>query len=122
MDPEYFLYFDDADYCTRASKAGFKCLYVPSPAVRHKTGAAWITNPTQAYYYMKNGFVFARKNLMGTKKFTFIASQLIFLFPYYSCKMIGKDFRMFRQLAKGLRNGLLYRLPDRIKTPDRSKA
>ena len=110
MDPDYFLYYDDADYCFRARKAGFDCLYIPSPTVRHKTGAEWITNSIQAYYYMKNGFMFARKNLTGFKKYTFITSQIVFMFPYYSFKMIRKDFKIFQGLVRGLKDGLKYRV------------
>jgi len=109
LDPDYFLYFDDADYCYRAKRAGFKCLYIPPPTVRHKTGDEWITNPTQAYHYMKNAFVFAKKNLVGVKKFIFIASQVVLLFPYYSIKLIGKDTIIFRSLVKGLKDGISYK-------------
>lgn len=118
MDPDYFLYYDDADYCYRASKAGFDSLYVPSPTVRHKTSAEWITNPVQAYYYMKSASMFARKNLTGINKYTFITSQIVFMFPYYSFKMIGKDFKIFKGLVRGLKDGILYRPPDNAK-PDR---
>jgi GT2 family glycosyltransferase len=109
LNSEYFTYFEDADYCFRARKAGYRCLYVPSPTVWHKAKSEWITSPAQAYYYMKNAFIFAKKNLQGLKKASFMASQVVFMFPYHSVRLIGKDARIFKNLARGLRDGLAYR-------------
>jgi GT2 family glycosyltransferase len=109
LNAEYFTYFEDADYCFRARKAGYRCLYVPSPTVWHKARAEWITSPAQAYYYMKNAFVFAKKNLKGLKKASFVTSQVVLMFPYHSIRLIGQDSKMFKNLARGLREGLAYR-------------
>jgi GT2 family glycosyltransferase len=110
LDPAYFLYFDDADYCCRARKAGFKCLYVPSPTVRHKTGAGWISNPVQAYYYMKNAVVFAKKNLMGWKRYLFVGSQIVLMLPYYSVKLLPGNGTLIKHLVRGLKDGMSYRI------------
>jgi len=109
LDEDYFLYFEDADYCARARRAGFKCLYVPSPTVWHKADAEWITGPMQAYYYMRNGFIFARKNLKGLRRFLFITGQFI-LFPYYFLKLAGRNRKALRHLARGFRDGLCYQI------------
>jgi hypothetical protein len=53
--------------------------------------------------------MFARKNLTGINKYTFITSQIVFMFPYYSFKMIGKDSGMVKGLVRGLKDGLKYR-------------
>lgn len=113
LDPEYFLYFEDADFCLRAKKAGYEYMYVPSPTVWHKATGEWITNPTQAYYYMRNAIVFARKNLTGLKKFIFIASQFLLMLPYNSFRVISKrDFGLIKYLLKGLKDGIAYHSPD----------
>jgi hypothetical protein len=109
LDPEYFLYFEDADFCLRAKKAGYEYIYVPSPTVWHKATGEWIINPTQAYYYMRNAIVFAKKNLTGLKKFIFIASQFLLMLPYNSLRAIRKgDSRLIKYLLKGLRDGIAY--------------
>ena len=36
LDPSYYIYGEDADWCLRASKAGFKIVYVPDARVWHK--------------------------------------------------------------------------------------
>lgn len=40
FDPAFFLYVEDADFCARAVKAGFKPLYVPSAVFEHVGSAS----------------------------------------------------------------------------------
>lgn len=35
MDPEFFIYYDECDFCKRLDEAGFKTLYVPSALAVH---------------------------------------------------------------------------------------
>jgi GT2 family glycosyltransferase len=106
LDPEYFAYFEDADYGFRTRKAGFKCLYVQSPTVWHNTVPEWIINPFHAYCYMKNAIVFSKKNLNRWKRLLFITSNIFVLFPYFSIKLAIKDRTLVKHLAKGLRDGM----------------
>jgi GT2 family glycosyltransferase len=108
LDSTYFLYFEDSDFCFRARAAGYESLYVPSPAVWHKATASWITNRVQAYYYIRNAIIFAKKDLTGLRKFIFILSQFLIVFPYYCVKFARKDARMVKYLLKGLKDGVLY--------------
>jgi GT2 family glycosyltransferase len=106
LDSEYFYYFEDTDYCFRARKAGYHSLYLPSPTCRHKTKSEWITNPIQAYYYMRNGCVFAKKDLAGLRKNIFLLSQIFVMFPYFSTKLGIKNPKILKGLARGLKDGL----------------
>lgn len=40
MDENYFLYFEEVDFCRRARLAGWECWYVPDSRVMHLEGAA----------------------------------------------------------------------------------
>jgi GT2 family glycosyltransferase len=40
LDENFFLYVEEVDWCVRARKAGFKCLFVPSSIVYHKASAS----------------------------------------------------------------------------------
>jgi N-acetylglucosaminyl-diphospho-decaprenol L-rhamnosyltransferase len=40
LDEGYFLYFEEADYCLRAKKAGWQVWYVPESRVLHLEGAS----------------------------------------------------------------------------------
>jgi N-acetylglucosaminyl-diphospho-decaprenol L-rhamnosyltransferase len=38
MDEEYFLYFEETDFCLQARRAGWSCWYVPASRVMHIAG------------------------------------------------------------------------------------
>ncbi len=40
LDPRYFLYFEETDYCARAADAGFEAWHVPASRVVHLGGQA----------------------------------------------------------------------------------
>ncbi|RMH70593.1 MAG: glycosyltransferase family 2 protein [Gemmatimonadetes bacterium] len=40
MDPHYFIYGEDVDWCLRMRQHGFQCVYVPSATVWHKISAS----------------------------------------------------------------------------------
>lgn len=40
MNDDYFLYFEELDYCLQANRAGWQCWYVPQSRVFHVVGAA----------------------------------------------------------------------------------
>jgi N-acetylglucosaminyl-diphospho-decaprenol L-rhamnosyltransferase len=47
MDENYFLYFEETDFCYRAKKAGFATWYVPESRVMHIMGqSTTVTDPT----------------------------------------------------------------------------
>lgn len=54
MDEAYFLYFDDVEWCTRFSKAGYKILAVPRSKVWHKEGGRSKTSNLPVYYTWRN--------------------------------------------------------------------
>jgi GT2 family glycosyltransferase len=48
FDEGFFLYWEDADYCSRAAAAGFRCMYVPTAPVRHAGGRSADHDPAAA--------------------------------------------------------------------------
>lgn len=56
---DYFLYYEETDFCLRARKAGFKLVYVPSAIVWHNAGSSvGRDSPTRLYYFARNTLVF----------------------------------------------------------------
>ncbi|MCC7008794.1 MAG: glycosyltransferase family 2 protein [Acidobacteria bacterium] len=48
LDEEFFLYWEDADYCRRATDAGWRCVYLPTVSVRHVGGRSAAADPAPA--------------------------------------------------------------------------
>jgi GT2 family glycosyltransferase len=42
----FFIWFEEVDYCRRAKDAGFKVMYVPSSVARHEGGASFAQEPS----------------------------------------------------------------------------
>jgi len=59
-DPEFFLYWEETDWCARARAKGFRLVYTPKARIWHKgslsTGGG--SNPTKSYHIRRNGILF----------------------------------------------------------------
>lgn len=92
LDQDFFLYYDDTDFCYRAKKAGFKLIYIPFLKAYHDLEEIYVsrTTPSRLYYIARSYFIFTKKH------FNFILliyAILVFIFLY-------TPFRMF-QILKG---------------------
>lgn len=75
LSEDYFLYYEDTDFCLRARKAGFKCIYVPKSKIYHKVSRSTKPgSPNYIYYHTRNGLMLAKRNGNAIIK--------IFLYPY----------------------------------------
>ena len=63
LDESYFMYFEDADYCIRASKLGVSLKCITNAVLYHKVGKSvgGSKSPFCAYYLTRNRLNFIRK-------------------------------------------------------------
>jgi len=61
FDERFFLYYEDADFCQRARKAGFKCVVVPEAKIIHRQTKSQIGDQTE-YYLARNHLLFLEKH------------------------------------------------------------
>lgn len=64
MSEDYFLYWEEVDWCARAAAAGHPNRYVPASRVWHKVGASLgaQNSPVQIRYDARNRLLFYRRN------------------------------------------------------------
>jgi GT2 family glycosyltransferase len=65
LDPDYFLYFEDVDFCVRARKAGYKNICVQYAKVWHKVSMSTRAkegSPLHTYYHNRNRLIFLEKH------------------------------------------------------------
>ena len=62
MDPIYFMYYEEADWCLRAWQAGFRVLCIPQDCVWHKDRASSAGDP-----YLINYFTTRNRLLFGAR-------------------------------------------------------
>jgi len=58
LPEEYFLYFEETDWCMRARRLGWDLLFVPQSRVWHLFEQAKLQEPVRVYYYNRNELLF----------------------------------------------------------------
>jgi GT2 family glycosyltransferase len=118
LDERFFAYFEDADWCVRARRAGYQILYEPSSTIWHIAGASTRGNHEQKrgegrtaplVYYLnaRNNLWFIRRYTKGIARIT---AQAIFAFRYlvfYSLIFfVLRRWNKLKMIWQGTRDGL----------------
>lgn len=86
MSEDYFLYYEDTDYCIRLLRNGFKIIYEPNAFLYHKVSASTGGEKSKMYwYYMtRNRLIFNKKfNKNITYKIYFFMTTVIKFIKYF---------------------------------------
>jgi len=109
LDPAYFLYWEETDWCIRARKAGFKLLYVPKAKIWHKVAASSKPkeNPIIGYYNVRNRSRFVMKNGSRTDKAMYFIyfSGYLAIFDIAASILYYRDIERCKFVLKGLSDG-----------------
>lgn len=74
MPEEYFLYYEEIDWCERIKKEGFKIMFVPDSVVLHKESISIGKQSfIQVFYKTRNRILLARKWRKGNEKIISLA-------------------------------------------------
>jgi GT2 family glycosyltransferase len=74
MPEEYFLYYEEIDWCERIKKEGFKIMFVPDSVVLHKESISIGKQSfIQVFYKTRNRILLARKLRKGFEKIISLA-------------------------------------------------
>lgn len=93
MDPRFFVYFEETDWCHRARRAGFRCLLVPAAKVWHKVSASTggSASPVYHYYMSRNLLLFVGRNFDGLDRAARYLSALLGLFFAHALARFDPD-------------------------------
>ncbi len=87
----FFLYYEEADWCARIKKAGYKIYYVGSTYVLHKESVSTgKMSPLKIYYQNRNRIVFMRRNIQGKEYVYGLLYQLFVAIPKNALKFLLK--------------------------------
>jgi len=109
FNPNYFCYWEDAEYSLRAREAGFICAYCPSARIWHKGSAsAERASGAGVYYGTRNRFWMIKRFASKPQLAIFYLYYFAVRFWLTSARYLIKhrDFREFLCLLRGIRDGL----------------
>lgn len=105
MDPAYFAYWEETDWCVRAAKAGYRSVYVPSSRIWHRVNASSIGS-SNIYYLTRNRLWFMRKYARPTQFITFLVFFTGYFLEMNRHFLFHRNTNGLKALYKGLRDGI----------------
>ena len=107
LPEEYFLYFEETEWCLAARRAGYTLQYVPSSRVWHVFRAEKMQEETQVYYYNRNSFLFWSRFGAGGTKLRKIISLLFRDLPRIQKALMQAPDHHHRQVFKAHRASVI---------------
>ena len=77
LDERFFLIWEEADWCMRAKRAGFKMRLCPEAKLFHKVSASFQGKAHHAYFSWRNRLLFIEKNFSGKARRKYM-KQILF--------------------------------------------
>jgi GT2 family glycosyltransferase/ubiquinone/menaquinone biosynthesis C-methylase UbiE len=113
FDKSYFCYWDEADYCLRVRKGGYKIVYVPKAKIWHKVSrSAKRIGGFSEYYNTRNRFLFMKKHASEGQLASFLLWFFLRDFWFQSGVLLlyHKDAKSLKSFYKGIMHGILMEL------------
>lgn len=103
MYEDYFLYYEEYDWCQRIKKAGYRIYYCGLAKVYHKESVTTGANsPLKTYYLTRNRLLFARRNYNIFKSIvSFIYFSLVALPVHVFIKLVKGNTDLAKAMLKG---------------------
>lgn len=70
LDENFFLTYEETDWCYRARGRGYKCMFVPDAKLWHKVSASFGggTSPIVTYFMTRNKLIWAKKHCASAER------------------------------------------------------
>lgn len=104
LPDDYFLYFEETDFCAKAKQNGFKIIFSPKTFIYHKVSVSikYLSN-TYLYYMTRNYRIFAKKFIKPPYMFFFYAYYLLVWCPgYLYLSLATKNYNGWKYILKGM--------------------
>lgn len=113
LDDRFFAYFEDAEFCLRARKQGFKAVCVPQSVIWHKESASTRRNLTEGSTSPLKHYLTTRNRIATVRRHGNLLEQIIFLTLstplragfYFAAFAIRKRWHKMVAFARGLADG-----------------
>lgn len=112
MPENYFLYYEELDWCEQIRRAGFTILVAPTAVVYHKESmTVGKTSALKTYYLTRNRILFMRRNAQKWQLFVFM---LFFLFVTLPKNVVNYTLRRQSEHLHSFLAGALWHFKRRV--------
>lgn len=97
LDPKFFLLYEEADWCSRAKKVGFKSLFIPSAKIWHKVSVSLKKegSPLILYYGTRNHLLWAKRHLFFKERLKVYIKTLDLIL---GCTLKLKEYSLIKRI------------------------
>ncbi len=106
LSPEYFIYWEEADWCHRAREAGYICMYEPKSVIYHNFTSAALGYETAFHMYMqyRNCFIYAKKHYHGLEAFRFWTLYPVYMLYRFFLDLRAKNPKAAKAIVWGIQD------------------
>lgn len=105
LDPSFFIYYEETDWCQRAKRGGWRVVWVPASRIWHKVSMTFgEQSPAMVYLMTRNRWLFMRKN----------APHFVLFACHYLARFSKRAFDFQRNGQRQLRNATLMGMRDAL--------
>lgn len=103
MPEYYFLYYEELDWSTQITKAGYALVYEPRTCIYHnESRSTGKESPLKIYFLTRNRLLYTQRNRRGVTRFLSIAYQLFIAYPKDILIFVGRlKFSLAKACIKG---------------------
>jgi GT2 family glycosyltransferase len=113
LSEDFFLYWEETDWCVRAARAKFRCVVQPEASITHARGASATSRQTRSYA-LRNSLLFMRRNGSLAANVTSTLAWLFVRLPIYFVRRRGEGERL-REATRDAVEALAWNLGDAIR-------
>jgi GT2 family glycosyltransferase len=106
LSEEYFIYWEEADWCHRARNAGYMCMYEPHSIIYHNFKSAALGHETPFHMYMqyRNAFIYAKKHYHGLERLRYWLFYPLYIANRILLDLRAKNIRAAKAILWGVRD------------------
>ena len=104
MPEQFFLYYEELDWCETIKRAGYKLVYQPNASIYHKESVTvGRKSPLRVYYMTRNRMVFLIRNNIGFQRKLGVLYYYLISTPFNLLRLItSKETYLLSSFIKGV--------------------
>jgi GT2 family glycosyltransferase len=110
LSEDFFLYWEEVDWCTRARRAGWRCVLQPRAIITHERSASATGRQTR-YYALRNSLLFQRRNASAAQLVTGLGAWILGRLPVFIVRRI-REGASPREVVSDARSAVAWHVDD----------